>query len=1020
MLRQPTFNFTLVVCLCFGIFQATAQNVPPIASKVISKSAAFQSLKPTPLLEKLPSQNLKTQGVAEEVAQASFFKLQATEIQKLLQNPAELLSLSLPVDGMAPLEFQLFKTEVTTPEFRVRTSASKATFDYQQGAYYWGIVKGNTNSLAAISITGDEIMGFVSIGDENYVIGKLKESNEGVHVFYKEGDLKIAPNFECGTDDELHYIGKNPVGGAEKDANNCVKMYIEIDNDLVVAKGGVTPATNYVLGAFSQVAILYANESVNFMVNEILAWNTNDPYTGPSTSNYLTQFRTALNGNFNGDLAHLVGTQGGGGIAYINVLCNKPYGVGYSDINLTYANVPTYSWTVMVLTHEIGHNIGSNHTHACVWNGNNTPIDCCGYSAGYGESSCGSNYNCTVPPPPVGTIMSYCHLTSVGISFDVNNGGGFGPQPRALIQNKVYNASCLTSCAPPAQNDAGISAIIAPSGNTCVLTATPQVTLKNFGTTALTSVTIQYKVDSAPFTNENWTGNLASGASVTVTLPAVTYGPGAHTFTARTANPNGGNDENPANDSNSSNFNFADDDGDGVCNANDACPGFDDNEDLNGNNIPDCLECTPSTKSFATNPLTHSGSGFTSTSVGFAAGDKNPSFTISNLDARLNGNPNNRYDDKVTVTYNGGVLYGTFYGSQVSTVNVNISGAVNQVSVKLEDGYDGNYNGLSVSLSDITYCLGCTDTDGDGVCDADDQCPGGDDTLLDTACDDGDDCTTGDVYVCVNNTLVCQGTPAPDSDGDGVCDLTDNCPSIANPGQEDADGDGLGDVCDNVNCSVVTSVFDTNPLTHTGAGSSVSMVTLPSGNTDATFTINNLNKQGGPPDKRYTEEVTVTYVNGLGDTYTQGVYSGNQFSSVPISIPGVVQSVTLTLTDGDGNPSSLTMEINMTDVTSCGPAAPLPGGSFNEEATAESPAQSFTMYPNPARHQVSLRFETTPETAEIVLTNMLGMQVGRYEIAEQNAFNINLDELNGAAQFLFVTVQVPGSAPMTKRLLLMN
>ncbi len=39
--------------------------------------------------------------------------------------------------------------------------------------------------------------------------------------------------------------------------------------------------------------------------------------------------------------------------------------------------------------------------------------------------------------------------------------------------------------------------------------------------------------------------------------------------------------------------------------------------------------------------------------------------------------------------------------------------------------------------------------------------------------------------------------PAPDSDGDGIPDNTDNCPNTANPGQEDADGDGVGDVCDN-------------------------------------------------------------------------------------------------------------------------------------------------------------------------------------------------------------------------------
>jgi Thrombospondin type 3 repeat len=100
----------------------------------------------------------------------------------------------------------------------------------------------------------------------------------------------------------------------------------------------------------------------------------------------------------------------------------------------------------------------------------------------------------------------------------------------------------------------------------------------------------------------------------------------------------------------------------------------------------------------------------------------------------------------------------------------------------------------------------CNDSDGDGVCDADDNCPA---TANPNQADaDGDG--VGDV--CDNCPEVanpgqedsdgdgigdaCEDIPCDDTDGDGVCDLVDNCPDVANPGQEDSDGDGIGDACD--------------------------------------------------------------------------------------------------------------------------------------------------------------------------------------------------------------------------------
>ena len=63
----------------------------------------------------------------------------------------------------------------------------------------------------------------------------------------------------------------------------------------------------------------------------------------------------------------------------------------------------------------------------------------------------------------------------------------------------------------------------------------------------------------------------------------------------------------------------------------------------------------------------------------------------------------------------------------------------------------------------------------------------------------GGDCSgnTNAFNLIVDDNKSCTASFAPDGDGDGVDDASDNCPDTSNPDQADSDGDGVGDACDN-------------------------------------------------------------------------------------------------------------------------------------------------------------------------------------------------------------------------------
>lgn len=424
--------YLLLMLMTFSVLWGQSMKIPQKMQELIQQKQNFVSYDLFSKNED-PLRSTKYQKAATDV---TLLKLNDAQLAKVSKDAPSFLEFVVPYQS-EEIVVQLFKQTVLTQDFQAKNEKG-IPIDYEQGNYYRGIIKGDSQSLVAVSIFEDEIIGVISNAEKgNINLGKSQDKQD--YLTYSDKNLLGASGFHCGVDELEHNrkisesISYDPL--AQKSQNmteKCVRVYYELTKITYEMNGSDETATlNWITAIHNNIATLYDNDDIQTSLSEVKIWTTQDPYDGNYEEN-LYDF-LANTQDFNGDLGHLVNYPATTSVAFLNSLCST-YSYAYSGIDMFFEEVPTYSWTIMAMTHEMGHGLGSPHTHACNWNGDNSAIDGCGDVAGYGEG-------CSAPiPDNGGTIMSYCHLVSY---IDLSQ--GFGPQPAALIRETVDSKLCLST-----------------------------------------------------------------------------------------------------------------------------------------------------------------------------------------------------------------------------------------------------------------------------------------------------------------------------------------------------------------------------------------------------------------------------------------------------------------------------------------------------------------------------------------------------------------------------------------------
>ncbi len=390
--------------------------------------------------------------IRANVDDAFILSVNNNDLEQIVSSKSSVIALNFPVSEISSFNVNMQRFDIMAAGSKIVEGTDfgdKGINISNEFVSYIGSAPGIPKSKLVCIFFRDYASAILMTPNETYVMGKIGFGNsENNYILYESSKLKMQRNFVCGSDameipQRISEMQKSlNINPRDYSSSNLLKADIAIESDFDTYthfNSSLSNTTRYLLSLMTMVSGVYVKDvNVQLYISYLRVWTTsNDPYTGTTSFDLLSEFRSYWNSNMQSvprTIAHYVTTRPGGlgGVAWVGVLCasvNSGYGYAFSDIDGTYNYLPVYSWDVDVVSHETGHNFGSPHTHNCSWSGG--PIDTCYVPV---EGGC-----YTGPAiPRIGTIMSYCHLNSSKVL-------SFGPQPTQLIRNSAESAPCISN-----------------------------------------------------------------------------------------------------------------------------------------------------------------------------------------------------------------------------------------------------------------------------------------------------------------------------------------------------------------------------------------------------------------------------------------------------------------------------------------------------------------------------------------------------------------------------------------------